>query len=346
MNAYLLTPSRHTSGRRVTGLMVAVMVAATLLGLVTTPATGATLRGPTLRHLASFGSGLGSGSTVGPDGALYVTDGVNGNVDRIDRRTGAVSVYASGLPPKVLGIGGAMDVAFIGRQAYALVTMVGGDIVGGPHLGDAVVGIYRLDSGGHPTPVADIGAWSVAHPPIPGFFITTGVQYALTAYRGGFLVTDGHHNRVLRVTLDGAIREVATFADLVPTGLEVAGNRVWITQAGPVPHVPQTGRILALDGDGGATEVARGASLMVDVELGPRQQLYGLSQGQWDGVMEGSPALPNTGRLVTVEKGALVPVADAGGAPLVLDRPTSLELVGHSAYVVSLTGDVYEVSGL
>ena len=31
------------------------------------------------------------------------------------------------------------------------------------------------------------------------FFVPTGVQYALEPYRGGFLVTDGHHNRVLRV---------------------------------------------------------------------------------------------------------------------------------------------------
>jgi hypothetical protein len=62
--------------------------------------------------------------------------------------------------------------------------------------------------------------------------------------------------------------------------------------------------------------------------------------------MEGSPALPNTGHLERVEHGALNPVTDASGSPLVLDRPTSVDFVGHTGYVVSLTGDLYKVSGL
>src|SRR6478672_10952062 len=134
--------------RRTTAMVVA---AAVLLAPVavssSASATAATDRGPSLTHLVHFGSGLGSGSTIGPDGALYVTDGTAGSVKRVDRHTGAVSVYATGLPPRVLGIGGAVDVAFLDRHGYALVTMVGGDFVGGPHIGDAVVGIYRLDSG-------------------------------------------------------------------------------------------------------------------------------------------------------------------------------------------------------
>jgi hypothetical protein len=302
--------------------------------------------GPRVSHLARIPGGLGSGSTIGPDGALYVADGTSGSVDRIDPHTGAVSVYATGLPRRVLPIGGAVDVAFVDRQAYALVTMVSGDIVGGPHIGDAAGGIYRLDGHERVSLVADIGAWSVAHPPKTGYFLTSGVQYAMEVYQGGILVSDGHHNRVLRVTLDGRISQFATFSNVVPTGLEVAGNRVLVSQAGPVPHLPDDGRIQALSRHDAPHEVARGASLLVDVEIGPRHQLYGLSQGLWDGVMEGSPALPNTGRLDEVQDAALAPVTDARGTPLVLDRPTSVDFVGHTGYVVSLTGDVYKVTGL
>ena len=83
------------------GLVTVVLMVAVLLGFAPgSAAVAAPHRGPTLSHLAQFGSGLGSGSTIGPDGALYVTDGTNGNVNRIDRHTGAVSVYATGLPPK------------------------------------------------------------------------------------------------------------------------------------------------------------------------------------------------------------------------------------------------------
>jgi hypothetical protein len=83
------------------------------------------------------------------------------------------------------------------------------------------------------------------------------------------------------------------------------------------------------------------------IEQGPGGKLYGLSQGHWDGVGEGTPALPNTGRLVVVKgNGTLAPVVDRHGRELVLDRPTTMEFVGHTAYVVSVVGDVYKINNL
>ena len=105
--------------------------------------------------------GLGSGSTIGPDGALYVTNGNDGTLVRIDPKTGSETVVGSGLPRQVIGIGGAMDVAFIGHRAYVLVTLAGAD-VGVP---DAVMGIYRLKRDGTFSVFADLGTWSAAHPP-------------------------------------------------------------------------------------------------------------------------------------------------------------------------------------
>jgi hypothetical protein len=247
-----------------------------------------------------------------------------------------------------LGIGGAMDVAFIGSTAYVLVTLVGGDIVGGPHFGDDVVGIYRLDSDGGFTPIADIGAWSVANPPTTDYFITTGVQYSLEVFRGGFLVTDGHHNRVLRVTLDGIITEVVTYGNIVPTGLETAGNAVYVGQLGPIPHVPEDGKVAAVSPRTWASaDIASGARMIVDVEFGRGHTLYALSQGIWDGVEEGSPAQPDTGRLVRVgSDGTLSPVTDSSGNELVLDRPTSMEFVGKTGYIVSLTGAVTKIDNI
>ena len=83
---------------------------------VATP-VAARSRAPEATLLASFGA-RGSGSTIGPDGALYVTAPAEGTVLRIDRRTGDVTEYASGLPPILadVGLGGAMDVAFLGTH--------------------------------------------------------------------------------------------------------------------------------------------------------------------------------------------------------------------------------------
>src|SRR6267142_4424925 len=86
-------------------------------------------QGPTATLLVTgLDTGLESakGSTVGPDGALYVTEGAVGRISRVDPLTGEVTTFASGLPKAIpaVGIGGAIDVAFIDRTAYVLVTLV------------------------------------------------------------------------------------------------------------------------------------------------------------------------------------------------------------------------------
>jgi sugar lactone lactonase YvrE len=284
-------------------------------------------------------SGLegGSGSAIGPGGALYVPETKTGKIWRINPKTGARTLFASGLPKLIpgVGIGGAMDVAFIGKTAYALVTLVGPDVGGSD-----VVGIYRVDGPNSFTVVADIGEFSLTNPPIPEFFVPTGVQYALETYRGGFLVTDGHHNRVLRVTLDGEISELMAFDNIVPTGLAVWGNKIFMAEAGPTPHLPEAGKVVVFNPKSpSAKEVASGASLLVDVEFGRGRTLYALSQGVWDGVGAGSPALPDTGALVKVNgNGTFTVITDK------LDRPTSLEFIGNTAYVVTLDGEIWKIN--
>jgi sugar lactone lactonase YvrE len=280
----------------------------------------------------------GSGSAVGPDGALYVTETDAGRVTRVDPRTGTASTFASGLPVRIGPVGGAMDVAFLRGRAYVLVTMVGPDLGG-----TDVVGIYRVDGPHSFTVVADIGAFSLAHPPKPAFFVPTGVQYAMQPYFGGFLVTDGHHNRVLQVALNGNITEVATFDDIVPTGLETSGRTVYVAQAGPIPHLPERGKVVAFrPGKSAPHEVASGARLAVDVEFGPRHRLYVLSQGVWPlGNAEGTPASPDTGTLMLVHRdGTVSPVI--GG----LDRPTSMEFIKNTAFVVTLDGTVVKITNV
>jgi sugar lactone lactonase YvrE len=296
-------------------------------------------KGPGPALLWASGLEGASGSTIGPRGALFVTEGAAGRVSRVDPETGQVTTFASGLPPSIVGFGGASDVAFIGGTAYVLVTLVGSDVGG-----TSVVGIYRVDGPASFTIVADIGAFSLANPPSTDFFVPTGVQYALETYRGGFLVTDGHHNRMLRVTLDGQVTELIAFDNIVPTGMAVRGDTIYMAEAGPVPHLPENGKVVSF-GPRSPTpaEVASGARLLVDVEFGRGQLLYALSQGIWvdDGREEGSPANPNTGSLVAVnDDGTFTVIADG------LDRPTSLEFIGNTAYVVTLAGDVWRITNV
>src|SRR6266566_1217135 len=250
----------------VTGLKIKtsmVLLAAALIAMITPSAAtaGQPSKAPTATLLVSGLEGT-QGSTVGPDGALYVSESLAGRIWRVDPETGQVTTFASGLPLSLFGIGngGVVDVAFIGKTAYALVTGVASD-----SGGTNVVGIYRVDGPASFTVVADIGEFNLLNPPTIPFKIDlpTGFQYAIQTFRGGFLVTDAHLNRVLRVTLDGEITVLIAFDNIVPTGLAVSG----------VPF-------------------------LVEVEFGGGGRLYALSIGTFDPITDF--AVPDTGALVKV----------------------------------------------
>ena len=115
-----------------------------------------------------------------------------------------------------------------------------------------------------------------------------------------------------------------------------------MAQAGPVPHTPETGKVVAFHRNHPAVvTVASGYSLLVDVEFGPCG-IYALSQGDSPGdVVAGSPALPNSGELLRVTpNGRFFPVVEG------LNLPTSVDFVGDTAFVVNLAGEVWRISGV
>jgi hypothetical protein len=208
--------------------------------------------------------------------------------------------------------------------------------------GNSTGGIYRVDGPQQFTLIADIGTYSATHPPPSSFFVPTGVQYAIETYRGGFLVTDGHHNRVLHVTTKGEISDAITLGNVVPTGIAASGNLVLLAQAGPVPHRPEDGKVVPFAPNSpSAVTVASGAPLLVDVEYGRGRRLYALSQGVWTVGNEGASASPDTGALVAVNQNGTFTTFVSG-----IDRPTPFELIGNTAYVVTLTGEVLKIDGL
>jgi hypothetical protein len=281
------------------------------------------------------------GSTIGPDGALYVAEGPAGRISRVNPETGEVTTFASGLPKAIISVGGPMDIAFIGKTAYVLVTLVDPDVGG-----NNVDGIYRVDGPDSFTVVADIGSFNVLNPPTIPFAIEvpTGLQFALQPYHGGFLVTDGHLNRVLQVTSKGEISVLIAFDDIVPTGLTLSGDTVYMAEAGPVPEVPENGKVVSFrtKAPTTATVVASGAPLLVGVQFGRGHRLYALSQGPGvPGAPPGSPAQPNSGSLVEVnEDGTFTVITDG------LDLPASFQFIGDTAYIVTLTGDILKIDNV
>jgi hypothetical protein len=283
-----------------------------------------------------------SGSTVGPDGALYVTEAVHGRISRVDPWTGDVTTFAEGLPEQLpwVGLGGAMDVAFVDGVAYVLVTLV--DFWVG---GSETVGIYRLETSGEFSVMADIGVFSSDNPPtiIFEYFVPSGVQYAMEPFRGGFLVSDGHHNRVLWISPTGIVSEFKALDNIVPTGLEVHGKTVYMAQAGELPHDPEDGSaVVAIDAQSGSVQhVGSGAPLLVDVEFGLGRSLYALAQGEWNGYFgtdPGTPADPDGGSLSRINPdGSFTEIAGE------LNLPTSMEFIGNAAFIVNLAGEIWVI---
>ena len=157
---------------------------------------------------------------------------------------------------------------------------------------------------------------------------------------------------MIRIGPTGRIRELVGFSstDRVPLGLEVADGRVYLSTAGPIPHVPSTSRINWVRPDGSVEAIARwgrdysgNRGLLLDVEH-DRGQLYGLLQGYWNldptPENEGFPAKPDTGEIVVVEPdGTFRTVVKR------LDQPTSLELVGGVGLVVTFSGEILRIDG-
>ncbi|MBG6059221.1 sugar lactone lactonase YvrE [Cryobacterium sp. MP_M5] len=296
---------------------------------------------PGVAELLVSGLEGASGGGIGPDGALYVAEGTTGDITRIDPRTGDTSTFATGLPKAMIGLGGVIDVAFVGETAYALVTVVGPDAGG-----NQIDGIYRIDGPNTFTVIADLGEYSRTHPPATEYFLDRGVQFALQPVRGGFLVSDGHHNRVLSVSRSGEVSELIAFGNIVPTGLAVADKTVYLAEAGPVPHNPADGKVVSFPlrnpGTEDVTDVASGFSLLVDVEFGRCGVLYALSQGDSPGnVPAGSPALPNSGELLRVNDDGTFSVVTAD-----LNLPTSVDFVRDTALVVTHNGEVWKIRGV
>ena len=79
-----------------------LLLAAALMGITTPyPASAAQPCAEPSATLLVTGLQGASGSTIGPGGALFVTEGAAGRISRVDPKTGEVTTFASGLPPAI-----------------------------------------------------------------------------------------------------------------------------------------------------------------------------------------------------------------------------------------------------
>ena len=258
--------------------------------------------------MATFATGLDHprGLKFGPDGYLYVAEAgtgatsitghiscvalqpppffspiygspTGGRVSKINA-SGMRTTVVSDLPTSTSRIGdvlGPADVAFIDNTLYVLQAGAGC----GHGVPSSTNGIYRINSNGSHTRIADLGAWSVANPGAqndPGDYTPEGNWYSMVVAKNNFYALEPNHGNFVKVSLDGNIELVtdisASEGHIVPTALAYKGNFF----VGNLGEFPITGNssIFKITPSGNMKKIATGFSAILGLVVDKHSNMY------------------------------------------------------------------------
>ena len=316
------------------------------------------------------------GMKIGPDGMIYVAEagtggdtavgtgdsqshsGLTGRISKVDPATGTRTTVADKLPSNAGAEGdsvGPADVAFIGSTLYYAQTH-GGTAFGFP---SNPTGVYKVNSDGTTTLVADIGAFNIANPvndvkPGGGQFDIEpgGNPYSMTVRDGVFYVVDGNQNQIMKITTAGAISRLNEFpGHPVTTGITYSGGGpFYVAALGKFPFAAADGKVYQVGALAGSlSTVAGGFSSLTDVEFSPGGNLYALQ-------FDEQASDPNSPIPFTIGSGKILKADTSTGklTPLVtgLNFATSLIFSGDTAYVANngvsipgvFEGEIWKIS--
>jgi plastocyanin len=193
---------------------------------------------------------------------------------------------------------GIMDVAILNGDMYAL-SGGGSESWGNP---ESPNGIYRILQDGTWELVADLGTWNTDNPPefIPWDYDPNGSWFDLEAGADRLWVTEAVGGRLLTVTLDGQIEEVADLSvdHMVPTGIALDGEGgAYVTFETVVPFPDEASKVVHVTSDGTVTDHWTGLTAVTDLVMGPDGVLYAAEMATNN--TDDPPYInPGTGRIV------------------------------------------------
>ena len=289
------------------------------------------------------------GLKFGPDGNLYVAEAGNGGItkscialqphifspyfgsptggriSRINPSSGIRVTVIDNLPTSVGTNGdgskadafGPSDVAFIGNTLYVLQAGAGC----GHGVSTSTNGIYRINPNGSNTMVADLGAWSVAHPGAhfePADYTPEGNWYSMTVAENNFYALEPNHGNFVKAGLDGKIQLVtdisASQGHIVPTALDYKGN-FFVGSLGEFP-IEGNSSIFKVTPSGSMKKIATGFSAIIGLVVDKKSNMYVL------GLTAGFPyPTPGAGRIRKINTNGTVENVISG-----LNLPTAMTM--------------------
>lgn len=203
--------------------------------------------------------------------------------------TGAVAKIVNGCPVAVTtGLAsmidangevlGAEDVAMLGGQMY--VSVDGGGAAHGN--ADHPSGVYKINSDGTATIVADLSAWLRANPvkTAPGDYDPDADGYRMVADEkaGALWVLEPNSQGVLSIKPDGTVTRVADLSAAHPVPASIAlvpgGGGVYVGMLTAVPWTDGSAKVIKVMADGTTTDVWTNLTTVTGLAVGPDGTLY------------------------------------------------------------------------
>jgi sugar lactone lactonase YvrE len=235
-------------------------------------------------YVAEAGVGGGTMSTVGtscqqvpaPVGP-YMGSPTGGRVSKVDMN-GMRTTVTTQIPTSQNALGdivGAADVAFLGNTLYTLVT-AGGCSHGLPNIPS---GVYKVNSNGTTSLVADLSAYQRANPvanPEEDDFEPDGSWYSMNNVNGGLYALEANHGEMVKVGTDGSVRRVvdisATQGHIVPTVFDYRGN-FYVGNLNTFPIMGDS-KIFKVTPSGNLQMVADSLSTVLGIAIGKTSWIY------------------------------------------------------------------------
>jgi hypothetical protein len=276
------------------------------------------------------------GLKFGPDGCLYVAEGgaggdlstlsdpsaeqvpvpvgpyTGGFTARISKisKNGTVTTVVDGLPSSATSpdqgslTSGVGDVAFVGRDLYAILAGAGPSH-GLANTFNAVLKVGKNDT---VVVVADLSAYQAAHPvknPFAGDFEPDGTWYSMINVCDELYAVEPNHGELDRIDpCTGRITRVADISasqgHIVPTAVAYDGD-FYVGNLGTFPIVDGSSKILKITTSGHVTTFATGFTTVLGLAFDNQHRLYILEN------TTGNPfPTPNTGKVLRLDRNGQV----------------------------------------